>query len=380
MSTSENLLSQNNSLRQRLDSVVAQARQNELRLRRFRSLELRMISVESLHELLQIMLFPDQSRFKWDVVSLLLLDPEYEIQRMLEADNGEIIDHPNLLFVTEQRDLDALYPSSMFLMQGPYNPKRHSMLFPKKRRAPGSVMLLPLVRHGRLIGSYNIGSLSAERFVKGVRTDFFEHLLATAAICLENAVNLERLKRQGLVDTLTAVNNRRFFDQRLLEEVSAAKRSNKPLSCLLLDIDHFKRINDSYGHQTGDRVLKEVAALVREQLRDSDVLARYGGEEFAALFPETGNEAAVEVAERVRRAVEAAVFRDDAGQAFPLTISTGIAVFDPQTDDNVLQMRGDYLVGQADRCLYMCKEQGRNRVISAGIVTLKPVCEADQEV
>lgn len=365
---SEKLHDENRALRQQMDAFVTQARQNERKLRRFRGLELRMIGVESLNELLYLMLYPDRSRFKWDVVSLILLDPEYEIQRILEEDGVDVGEFPNLLFVTERSDLETLYPASMFSMLAPYNPRRHSALFPNKQRAPGSVVLLPLVRHGRLIGSYNIGSLASDRFVRGARTDFFEHLSATAAICLENAVNLERLKRQGLTDTLTDVNNRRFFDQRLLEEVAAAKRNREPLSCLLLDIDHFKQVNDRFGHQAGDRVLRDVAAVIKAQLRGSDVLARYGGEEFAALLPLTAAPEAQEVAERVRIAVAALEF--DEGQTFAVTISIGVATFDPLADENAARMRGDFLVGQADNSLYRCKEQGRNRVIAAGAVTV----------
>ncbi|MBI5450295.1 MAG: sensor domain-containing diguanylate cyclase [Gammaproteobacteria bacterium] len=356
--------------RTQLEALILQARQNERKLRRFQALELKMIGVESLFELLQTMLYPDPSRFKWDSVSLLLLDHEYEIQRILEEDGVDFARHPNLLFVTERDDIEALYPPSIFPLLGPYVARRHHRLFPKRVRAPASVMLLPLVRHGRLIGSFNIGSLDAERFAEGVRTDFFEHLAATAAICLENAVNMERLKRQGLTDTLTGINNRRFFDQRLAEEVEAAKRSKAPLSCLLLDVDHFKRVNDQYGHLIGDRVLKDVALLVRGQLRGSDVLARYGGEEFVALLPATAEGAAIEVAERVREAIEGGVFRDAQGQPFCVTMSIGVTTFDPATTADAAQTRGESLVRQADICLYRCKQQGRNRVISSGSLNL----------
>ncbi len=231
--------------------------------------------------------------------------------------------------------------------------------------------LLPLVRHGRLIGSLNIGSHTDTRFIKGVRTDFFEHLGGVVAICLENAVNHERLKRQGLTDTLTAVNNRRFFDQRLGEEVAHAIREQQPLSCLLLDIDHFKQINDRYGHQMGDRVLMEVASLIRAQMRGNDVLARYGGEEFAALLSQTCNAAAMEVAERIRGSIAARGFgleRDAPG--FGVTISIGIATLDPGSLDQTHPVSGEFLVGQADKALYDAKAGGRNRVISSGNMQL----------
>lgn len=360
------LQAENARLRQQVEDFVVQARQNERKLRRFQSLELRLIGLNSLFELIELILHPDYSTFRWDVVTLLLLDPEYEIQRILEDEGVELARHPTLMFATDRQDLESLYPVSLFPTLGPFRARHHALLFPRPLRAPASIMLLPLVRHGRLIGSLNIGSRSPDRFVKGVRTDFFEHLAAVVAICLENAVNLERLKRQGLTDTLTAVNNRRFFDQRLGEEVASARRDGHPLSCLLLDVDHFKQVNDNHGHQTGDQVLMEVAALIRAQLRGSDVLARYGGEEFAALLAHTASETAVEVAERIRTSIAKRRFHlaDDSG--FNVTISIGVATFNPAQDPHAAGSGGEHLVARADKALYEAKTAGRNRVVSTG--------------
>ncbi|RMD78410.1 MAG: sensor domain-containing diguanylate cyclase, partial [Gammaproteobacteria bacterium] len=250
---------------------------------------------------------------------------------------------------------------------GPYRPRHHGRLFGPAldRGCPPlrSVALLPLVRHGRLIGSLNIGSQNPDRFVQGVRTDFMEHLAAVVAICLENAVNLERLQRLGLTDTLTGVSNRRYFEQRLREELERAGRSGEPLSCLLVDVDHFKRVNDTHGHLTGDAVLREVAALLRGQLRGSDVLARYGGEEFAALLPRSGPRQAREVAERMRRAVAAGRYTAPSGEPFPVTVSIGAATYEPARGP---VPDGALLVGRADRALYEAKAGGRNRVVEAG--------------
>lgn len=357
---------ENRLLRRRLEDYVAQAHKNEAKLRRFQSHELRLIGLNSLFELVQEILYPDPSMFNWDIVTLLLLDPEYELRRILEEEGVEVGDHAGLLFAAASEELDTLFPSSLFPMLGPYKAKQHGPLFAATRRSPNSVALLPLVRHGRVIGSLNIGSYSVERFVKGVRTDFMEHLAAVVAICIENACNLERLKRQGLTDTLTAINNRRFFDQRLKEELERAVREAAPLTCLLLDVDHFKRVNDSHGHQTGDHVLREVAALIRAQLRGSDVLSRYGGEEFSALLSRSGAHEAAEVAERIRQGIAGHRFVSAAGEPFHVTISIGAATFHPGTPAGAGKPRGDVLVGHADRALYEAKSSGRNKVVSAG--------------
>lgn len=341
---------------------MAEARTNERKLRRFEGLELNLISLSSLSDVVKALIYPDPS-FHWDVVTLTLLDPEYEIRRMLEEEGVVLADHPSLVFCDSLNELTSVYPHSLFPTLGAYRPAKHNSLFPGTRMRPGSVALLPLVRYGKLIGSLNIGSADAERFNKSVRTDFHEHFAAIVAICIENASNVQRLKRQGLTDTLTAINNRRFFDQRLKEEMDVARRSLTPLSCMLLDVDHFKRVNDTYGHQIGDQVLREVAALIRAQLRGSDVLSRYGGEEFAAVLAKTESATAAEVAERIRRNIADHAFALPNGEHFHVTISIGVATYLPTDADRDVKPNGEALVGQADRCLYEAKGSGRNRVV-----------------
>lgn len=364
-STAKDIYAENRLLRQQLEEFLVRAQKNDAKLQRFQSHELRLIGLNSLFELMQDILYPNPAVFNWDVVTLLLLDPEYEIRRILAEGGVDLRDHAGLIFATQDDDLDGLFPVSLFPLLGPYKARQHGPLFSPVRRTPNSVALLPLVRHGRLIGSLNIGSYNAERFIKGVSTDFLEHLAAVVAICIENATNLERLKRQGLTDTLTGVNNRRFFDQRLSEELERAAREAISLTCLLLDVDHFKAVNDNYGHQAGDHVLREVAALIRAQLRGSDVLSRYGGEEFSALLARSGAVEAGEVAERIRHNIAAHVFETPEGQPFHVTISIGVATYNPARYRGG-KIQGSVLVGHADRALYDAKAGGRNKVVVVG--------------
>ena len=365
-------VSENKILRHRLDEFIAEARKNERKMRRFQSLELKLIGLSSVHDLINAVLSPDYATFRWDEVTLLLLDPEYEIQRALEEEGVDLREMPHLMFASDSADLSAHYQMSLFPTLGPYRARQHANLFPARRRTPGSVALLPLVRQGKLIGSLNVGSYNAERFVRGVRTDFFEHLSAIVSICLENAVNIERLKRQGLTDTLTAINNRRFFDQRLEEEVGLAKRNKRLLSCMLLDVDLFKQVNDTYGHQVGDLVLRDVAALIRAQMRGSDVLSRYGGEEFSALLSQASEAEALEVAERIRESIEQHLFSVDGHADFSVTISIGVTTFNPaRQGEAAMRMQGEYMVGQADKALYEAKANGRNRVESGGEIEVQ---------
>jgi diguanylate cyclase (GGDEF)-like protein len=165
----------------------------------------------------------------------------------------------------------------------------------------------------------------------------------------------ERLAGLATTDSLTALRNRRAFEERLREEVLRARRTHQPLSLLLMDIDHFKRFNDSFGHLAGDEALCEVAAILAHSLRETDLPARYGGEEFAAILPDTPRDAAAQVAERVRAAIARG-----AGTTRPITVSVGVAACGPGVDT------ARALVDAADRALYRSKAMGRNCVSLAG--------------
>jgi len=182
---------------------------------------------------------------------------------------------------------------------------------------------------------------------------------------VENAINHERLANLGLTDPLTEVNNRRFFDQRLEEEIMRTMRGKAPLACLLIDVDHFKRINDTYGHQAGDNVLRQVAAVLRQHLRGQDVLARYGGEEFVALLSSATLERAEVIAERIRRALEQRVLPLESGDTLQITASIGVSILHPQQHQGEFKHLGMELVERADQALYRAKETGRNRVVAS---------------
>ena len=162
-------------------------------------------------------------------------------------------------------------------------------------------------------------------------------------------------------DGLTGLINRRHFDERLHAEFARAMRYQSPLSCFLLDIDHFKKVNDTWGHPFGDHVLREVAQVAKKALRDVDVLGRYGGEELIALLPETGPEEAAAAAERVRYGVETLKLTADADggekERVRCTASIGVATF-PQGN----MQTAERLVQTADDCLYAAKQGGRNQV------------------
>jgi len=171
--------------------------------------------------------------------------------------------------------------------------------------------------------------------------------------------DLDALRRESLLDPLTKISNRKSFDDGLLSAIADAKAANTPLCLMMIDIDHFKNFNDTYGHQTGDQVLRLVAMTLKSNIKGKDLAARYGGEEFVAILPSTDAKGAVIVAENIRKAIQSKELlkRSTNEKLGRITASFGIASFQP--DDIPAS-----LIERADRCLYAAKRAGRNRVVS----------------
>ena len=376
------LLEEHQELQQKLQMFMDQARENEQKMRRFHEQELNLISSRTLPDLIQSILYNYRRSFSLDAVTLVIYDPEYEIRRILEEEGIRMSDHPSLLFVTQRERLDKLFGDSLDPRLGSYDKDQHQFLFNQLSQGYmplRSVALLPLIRYGELIGSFNLGSFSAERFAEASGTEFLQRLATIVAICIENATNNERLKRVGLTDPLTRINNRRFFDQRLNEEIGRSMRANEPISCLFIDIDHFKSINDEHGHQQGDFILREVARLIREQLRNCDVIARYGGEEFSVLLANTPEQIAWDVAERIRSSIDQYSFHlPETDKSIRVSVSIGIATLAALQGLEDVNKLGHVLVENADHALYDAKSDGRNCVKSYNKHqgTEKPTSEA----
>jgi two-component system cell cycle response regulator len=174
---------------------------------------------------------------------------------------------------------------------------------------------------------------------------------------LDNARLYEDAKRMAITDGLTRIYNHRFFQELFEKEFKRADRYNTMFSLIMMDIDHFKRINDTHGHLFGDEILKEMAELIKGCLRSMDIVARYGGEEFAILLPETDLDSALQTAERIRLAVENHEFGKSMGKSIRATVSQGVTTYPSAGVGN----RSD-IVAKADAALYEAKESGRNKV------------------
>ncbi|GAB4509022.1 MAG: hypothetical protein Tsb0026_08580 [Sulfuricaulis sp.] len=179
------------------------------------------------------------------------------------------------------------------------------------------------------------------------------------------------LEQESITDSLTGIYNRRYLERRLTSEVARASRYGMPLSVLLLDIDHFKLVNDSYGHQVGDVVLAELAQLIVNTVRTTDIVTRYGGEEIMVIAPSTPLKTATNLAERLRKIIEHKLFDIPTKlhrklKTLHITVSVGVACFGQNANDF------ESLIQSVDEALYRAKKKGRNCVINAYPVTTQP--------
>ncbi len=353
-------------LQSHLESMLERVQKNSVTLQKFQAFEMRLLKLNSLSDTIDHLLDEAKNYFDLDMVSLCLIDETGEISKTL-TDNGypcSSIIGLILLSSPEPLKATAIYPYI-----GAYENARYADFFPHLERQPASVAITPLTRRSKYLGTLNLGSYQPDRFADTMATDFIEHLSSVVSVCLENNLNFEEIRRVSYVDTLTGVNNRRFLEQRIGEEVHGCQRAAEPLSCQFFDIDFFKSVNDTHGHQGGDQVLSVVAAAIKNQLRDNDVFVRYGGEEFVALLSNTSEAKALEIAERVRKAVEMLAITFN-GISISVTVSIGVSTYLPNRKSTSISNEiATRLIKSADSALYKAKHNGRNRVENGGVIS-----------
>ncbi len=362
MVTREDLTWEVTRMRRQLAQLTDEVARNTAILKLSQQRELALLQAADLPALFRQMLGGLAQSYKLEQVTVVLCDPDHDVRHLLLAAGTRPADLPGLRFVDSLSGLAPQYVALRKPWLGRYSKADHELLFHPGARL-GSIALLPLMHKEVLIGSINFGSADDRRFTGEHATDFFSHLGAIASFALENAVNRARLLRSGFTDVLTGWHNRRYLQVRLVEELARARRDGGTLTCLMLDLDHFKSINDTWGHAAGDDVLRELAQRIEGQVRASDVAARYGGEEFVILLPRTDKRDAARLAERVRQAVrEAPVPFGEDGEV-DVTASIGIASVTPRPDDADLKNLGESLLARADVALYRAKSAGRDRVV-----------------
>jgi len=355
-------------LESRLAGLTEEVGRNDSLLRKTQERELELLRASSLTQLFERLIVGLRTSYQLDEVALILHDPQHEIRHLLSGDGVTAGEPPGVCFV------DALVTVAPQLANlerpwlGPYRKADHELLVPGIA-PPGSLALIPMRRSEPLDGVLVFSSSDPQRFTPELASDFLAHLGLVAAICVENAVNRARLLRSGLTDFLTGFHNRRYLHARLREELARAQRARHAIVCLMIDVDHFKRINDHYGHLAGDTVLREVAQRIDAEMRLSDTGARFGGDEFAMVLSHATIGDGEKVAARVLQAVRGQPIGIGRGAAQTVTLSIGVAAAKPAAGQRDYKVLAERLIAEADAALYRAKSAGRNRVaISPNVV------------
>lgn len=239
---------------------------------------------------------------------------------------------------------------------------RDQLPLPPEAGSLRSLVVLPLTVQNRVLGVALAGFLQPAKPLSSERLQVARLVAQQAALAVDNSRVYQEIREMALTDTLTGLANRRRFDAALENELERAHRFNRPLSLLMLDLDYFKKFNDTYGHLAGDQVLTRVGEVLRRNLRSVDLPARYGGEEFVVILPETGMVGAAATAERIREAMERENFTVGPGRLEQVTVSIGGVTYLPLKRTVGGKPDGPTLVRAADRALYSAKQSGRNRV------------------
>jgi two-component system cell cycle response regulator len=348
-------------LRRRIAALMDEAANNERLLRRSQERELELLKAENMAQLFDTICRGLKTSYSLEAVTLVLLDPQHEIRHLLIADGVQPEEFPQVLFTDTLAGMAPQFNSFYRPWLGPYMGCDHQALFPGVTGLK-SAALIPLRRQEKLLGALNFGSVDDKRFTRHLATDFLAHLGVIASFAIENTINRARLVRSGLTDFLTGWHNRRYLNARLEEELARAQRQGTSLTCLVIDLDRFKQINDQHGHLAGDMALREAAKRVDSHIRGSDAAARFGGDEFVVLAPAISPEQAASLGERIRRTVCETPLTLPSGVKLHMTVSIGVAGIEVPRAETDLQRVAERLLAKADAALYRAKQLGRNRV------------------
>ncbi len=363
----DTLFSENRRLKRQLDQLLRRARTNEQKQALFDSFGFEVIAANTPAQLRDYLLFQLQARFQLQDVVMCLIDYECDAETLFyghDLDSRDLYAN-RLLILDVIKDHEKISSLSASPLLGSVVLQQYAWMMQdlESEEPIQSAALLPLIRSDQLIGSLLLLSRDANRYQPGIATNFLQKLSAMTAVAIENCLNQQRLKEIGYQDPLTQAYNRRYFDLRFNDEIERCIRQCETLCCMFLDVDFFKQVNDTYGHQIGDLVLTRLVHLIKEHVRACDIVARYGGEEFAVVLPGVSLEGARHIAERLRDAVESDSHLCHR-QGVSVTVSIGLEDMSALgSNSNDAVEIAHQLLDHADKALYKAKSSGRNRVV-----------------
>ncbi len=335
-----------------LEAILERLKYNEEIARKFNEIEKTILSILDFKDFFKVLLSEIKHHFNVPYVWISIVE-DSEIAHRIKALENSMISEESMNIVNKLAFLSlAKRGIKPILLNN--NLKICSNLIPETTQPViQSIAISPLTLNGKIIGSLNQGSDTRERFMPGLDTELLEQLALKVSICLSNVISHEKLKFMAYHDSLTGLLNRRVMTEVLKREFVRAKRYIHPLSVAFLDLDYFKTINDTHGHETGDQVLKYVANTLFQMTRETDVVARFAGDEFVVILPETEADKAVGLIDRVKTHLHENHFQFN-NTTIEVSTSFGIA----STEDRTLKTP-EALLTAADEKLYTHKKSRR---------------------
>ncbi|OUR89329.1 hypothetical protein A9Q81_21960 [Gammaproteobacteria bacterium 42_54_T18] len=332
-----------------LETLIKNARRNEELLRQLQAMELKLLACRQWQDLFDVLFDQLPHTFNIEKLEISIIDPDRRAQASIERQLGPLSNNKWPLVLKKK-----LYKDDI----------DRRMLQKRDLTHLGfaSGLQLPLPKQDQYFGHVRLLSRDKDRFQPDMGTDFLAHLVAIIAACFELVMQTEEIARLAYTDPLTEVTNRRGFHHAFQQEVARAKRQESLLGFALLDIDHFKLINDTHGHLSGDRILKQLCSLLTQVLRPSDHIGRMGGEEFMLLLPGCDNSHLATIMERIRDIISHTPFANIDGEAVVVTVSGGIGT---ATNQQLRDMSFEDITRYLDESLYQAKETGRNKMVQA---------------
>ena len=317
------------------------------------------ISLLSLEQISSVLIDRLPSVFSIDYFTLFLYDQDKRKLNLMCHNHPEIESSFSISLssspIMEAAVLRGQYIREQDFSTSSYYRGADNPLFKK-----GYFVSIPLMIEKEVVGVLNINDVDQDSFNVG-DLGFILNLSELIAMSISNAVLYEQTKKLAVTDGLTGISNRPNMEQSLLSEFERSKRYNSPLSVVLLDVDHFKDVNDSYGHQKGDEILVTFASILKKFCRANDTAARYGGEEFLMILPQSNAQGAFKIAERVREEIMKMSFVGNDSK-FSVTTSCGVAELNRDYMKNT-----DQLINVADNAMYEAKNSGRNKTIIGSV-------------
>ncbi len=337
------------------EDLFDRLKENEEIAKKFSEIEIRILSVLNFQDLFQVLLAEVQNQFGVPYTWITLID-QSEVTRLVQSiahsrrfkNRIRLVDRKTFIHLIGKQSQPILINENLGI---------YRKLFPLDgNNSIKSIAIAPISLDGEIVGSLNQADYSKERFKPGIDTSLLEKLATKVSLCMSNVTAHEKLKIMAYHDPLTGLLNRRVMETILNREFARSKRYRVPLSLVFVDVDKFKQVNDTYGHDTGDELLKYLAALFLEMIRETDVVARYAGDEFVLILPETDIDKAETMMSRLQTYLDRRPLETD-GNRIHFSISFGVV-----STENTMIQSANMMLKIADNALYQMKTE-KNKVV-----------------